>query len=284
MRIAPKWSFSKKVLAVAIVGAHLPLIALLPYVILNPQLSRVAVVGLAFLATAVATFLMVVGVRALLSPIMMTVRFLDRYEKDGVISELPGTFDDEIGRLMAGTRRVVARADQGLRELAAAASTDSLTGVFNRREGQRRLEEEVRHSRQLREPLTVLVLDLDAFKTINDDYGHGVGDRCLTHLATHAKSLVAGGGWVARWGGDEFLIALPKSDAARAAEIANALRERLMGQTIQPLKRPFSVTIGQATLQSGQDADALFRIADAALIDAKRAGRSTDATKQIGAL
>lgn len=155
------------------------------------------------------------------------------------------------------------------------AVTDSLTGLPNRRE----FVEFVGKALGTPDVLSVFILDIDFFKQINDSHGHGAGDEVLRVLAKAGMSMTREANLFARWGGEEFVAALPGADADLAHHIADTLRRRIEQQEVEHAWRlepiPFTVSIGVVTRGRDEyDVDALMRRADEALYRAKKAGRN----------
>jgi diguanylate cyclase (GGDEF)-like protein len=147
--------------------------------------------------------------------------------------------------------------------------TDPLTGVFNRRH----LVEQLEVGQSPSPPAALLVIDVDRFKSINDRFGHEAGDAVLTGLVNLVRRTVRAGDVLFRMGGDEFLLYLPDASEAGALRVAEQLRASVT--TAALLKQdPVTVSIGVAELQEGDSLDAWIRRADAALYEAKRAGRN----------
>lgn len=163
-------------------------------------------------------------------------------------------------------------------EVADLALLDDLTGVGNRRHLVQRLTEECARSERSGQPFSLLVIDLDGFKGINDTYGHAAGDACLQHFTLMAQTRLRPGDMLARTGGDEFCIVLPSSTlregamiARRVLEVCRMDAEQCTGQDI-----PISVSIGVAqwTSEIGGYPDRLIAAADHALYEAKKGGRN----------
>jgi diguanylate cyclase (GGDEF)-like protein len=155
---------------------------------------------------------------------------------------------------------------------------DALTGLFNRRYLMEKLPEELGRAKRYRYPVSVLMIDADYFKRINDREGHGVGDECLRALA-HALGhrVHRFGDYSARYGGEEFVVVLPECGLEGAIEVAEDIRKRveeLHGRGHAPV--PLTVSIGAATAAQGAapSAEALLATADGCLYRAKRQGRN----------
>jgi diguanylate cyclase (GGDEF)-like protein len=169
-------------------------------------------------------------------------------------------------------------------EVADLALMDDLTGVANRRQLLQRLTEECARSERSGDAFSLLVIDLDGFKAINDTHGHAAGDACLQHFTLMAQTRLRPGDLLARTGGDEFCIVLPSSTlregamiARRVLDVCRADAEQCMGTDI-----PISVSIGVAqwTRAVGHFPDRLIAAADEALYIAKRDGRNRFATQE----
>jgi diguanylate cyclase (GGDEF)-like protein len=161
--------------------------------------------------------------------------------------------------------------------LARDAIVDPLTGVFNRRYLETRLNGEVRRAFRYKRPLSVLMLDLDHFKEINDQFGHQGGDVVLSRIGTILATESRGGDIVTRYGGDEFLIVAPDTDPDAAMVLAERLRHKIENSKLtNGTGAPISVTvtIGLSSLLSIEDAAAMIEMADRALYDAKLSGRN----------
>lgn len=154
---------------------------------------------------------------------------------------------------------------------------DSLTRWFNRGHGDETLRVELQRSRRNGTPVSLLMFDVDHFKSLNDKHGHQAGDAVLMSVARHIGDLLRASDVKCRYGGDEFMIILPETPAAGAQQVAEHIRRAVSGLRIAAGTEMLSVTtsIGVSTSVGGQlEADALIAQADAALYEAKRAGRN----------
>jgi diguanylate cyclase (GGDEF)-like protein len=152
------------------------------------------------------------------------------------------------------------------------ARTDGLTGLLNHRACHERLGDEVARAAALERPLSVVVLDLDHFKTVNDAYGHAEGDKVLIAASQKLRSAVREDDVVARLGGEEFALILPGVDGAQAADAAERARAAIA--EVEVGGRPLSCSAGVATYpEDERDGGRLLELADGALYWAKRSGR-----------
>ncbi len=184
-----------------------------------------------------------------------------------------GSFEGFIGTVMDGSERKEHEA-----VLQRMASTDELTGVFNRRAFEAAIRSEIARARRYGTALSLLLVDLDAFKRVNDEHGHIAGDRVLQETARILQATVRLADTVARWGGEEFAVLLPETGMGDAAQFAERLRQRL-GDIVHHLPGgvTLSVTcsIGVAQFDSVSVNDTtFFAAADVALFRAKEAGRN----------
>ncbi len=156
------------------------------------------------------------------------------------------------------------------------ATLDAVTGVFNRHYLDGKINAAVSESRAQGTPLAALMLDIDAFKVVNDRLGHAAGDRALAAVAARLVANVRAIDTVARYGGDELVVVMPATDLATARRIADRLCAAI-GDSVLPCidTTKVTVSIGVAALNAGDDdGRALLDRADRALYDAKRAGRN----------
>ncbi len=164
-------------------------------------------------------------------------------------------------------------------ELERLSRVDPLTGLYNRRHLTCQLGKEWKLARREQVPLSIIMMDIDYFKRLNDTYGHMAGDRCLVELAellrkeVHRPSDI-----VARFGGEEFIILLPNTTHAGAQQLAERVRQRVADHSVetQNHRLRFTVSIGAACQIPGRSSDAedLIRRSDGALYEAKESGRN----------
>ena len=165
---------------------------------------------------------------------------------------------------------------EALQELA---TTDPLTGLANRRATMDALEREAESARRYGHPVSVIAVDVDRFKRINDEHGHHVGDQVLEEVARLLAAEARQVDVVARWGGEEFLIVLPQTRRAEAARLAERTRRALA--TARPGGVEVTATFGVTELREGENIDELLVRADRLLYGAKRDGRDQVSTEPL---
>ena len=172
---------------------------------------------------------------------------------------------------MAAVADQVAIAIDRARQFASEARTDHLTGLANRREFERVMEREVALAERHRRRLSVMMIDLDNLKRINDRQGHRAGDGALRVVAQQLLRVVRASDVCARVGGDEFAVAMPETDLDRARDVAARLR-RAVEHAGLGMKAPerVEVSVGIAAWRAGQDWQAVYQAADADLYEDKR--------------
>lgn len=156
------------------------------------------------------------------------------------------------------------------------AMTDALTGLLNRYGLQHTLAREQSEARRYNRSLSCLVIDLDNFKTINDTYGHAVGDLALQQVASILKEAVRGSDTVFRYGGEEFLVLLPETDLDGAIALGEKIRAAAISRPFGDGERIFNLTLsaGASSLCAGESGNDMIARADMALYQAKEEGRN----------
>jgi len=187
---------------------------------------------------------------------------------------------DEIGRVAYAFNRMAVRLDRSLRSLRRLSTRDYLTNLLNAREFYRVLDAELERAQRYEECFSLLLVDADHFKEINDTYGHQSGDRVLRELAKHLQTQVRNVDVPARVGGEEFAVVLPNTIGEAALKIAERVRQAVaegeikLNDNLQTTVK-ITVSIGLASYpRSAQDAKGLFHQADMALYNAKQGGRN----------
>lgn len=158
-------------------------------------------------------------------------------------------------------------------ELTQKAHFDQLTGLVNRRFMDELLVNEIERCRRYGSPLTVLLLDIDHFKSINDTFGHDAGDRVLETVASRLAAAVRSVDSVARWGGEEFIVMLAETNLSSALVVGENIR-KTVEKGEYALNRPVTVSIGVSQFKKDDTVDSLLKRADVALYGAKERGRN----------
>ena len=157
------------------------------------------------------------------------------------------------------------------------ATRDALTGIYNRGHFTELALQEVERARRFSEPLSVVMMDIDHFKKINDTYGHDVGDTAIIALARTADSFIRKIDFVGRLGGEEFAVILPRANKEPAYDMAQRLRLKIASLKLKggEIEFGYTISMGVASLRANtKDLAELLRNADAALYKAKREGRN----------
>lgn len=160
------------------------------------------------------------------------------------------------------------------RQVVEMAVTDPLTGLFNRRHMNQRLREEESRSARTSAPFSLILVDIDHFKRVNDISGHDAGDRVLRDLAQLLRDMVRTQDIVARWGGEEFLVVLPQTPLKDALEVAERLRRAAEATLARDLDGIGAVTLTLGVAEYGGSVPEALKLADVALYQGKAAGRN----------
>ena len=170
--------------------------------------------------------------------------------------------------------RVKRREAEGrARETSRRADTDALTGVLNRMGFNEAMSRELGRARRYQQTLSVVMLDIDHFKKLNDEFGHPAGDQVLVRTARLLSSCVRDSDVVARWGGEEFVVIAPTTPEEGAASLAEKLRAFMAATHLGP-KEAVTASFGVAELRPDDTAETLLQRVDAALYQAKQSGRN----------
>jgi len=159
------------------------------------------------------------------------------------------------------------------RELAWLATTDPLTGLWNRRQLDERLRQEIERADRYGHPLTLVLFDIDDFKGINDRFGHASGDQVLAELSRRVRGHLRTSDGLGRWGGEEFLVLLPECGGEQACELAEKLRQLVSATPFEDVGT-VTASFGVAQRSLGETEDAWFGRVDRALYRAKQRGRN----------
>ncbi len=206
---------------------------------------------------------------------------LVNYRKDGTpfwidLSVVPVPGSDGTVEHWVSVGRDVSERKQAEQEITRLAMEDYLTALPNRRAAEARLQLEWNRARRTRSPFALALLDIDHFKRVNDQFGHEVGDRTLRRVAQLVKSTLRGGDWVARWGGEEFLICFHGLDVPGALAAGERMRQHVKetsptsGQAEPAVTVSLGISVYRPALESSMQ---MLAEADGLLYEAKEAGR-----------
>ncbi len=244
-------------------------------------IRRTALLGIAtfFVVGLGATIL--VG-RALARSILLPLRMLEegavRFGAGDLSYRVPLTTQDELGQLGHSFNAMADKLASSQAALEDLSIHDGLTGLYNFREFHRRLTEEAERSRRYGRPFSLLMLDIDHFKAVNDTCGHLAGDEALRQFAALIRREVRPVDQVARYGGEEFVIVLPETTGPGALVVAERMRDIISGSeiTVAPERVVIlTVSIGIASFpEDAESEERLIGAADQALYAAKQTGRN----------
>jgi two-component system cell cycle response regulator len=160
------------------------------------------------------------------------------------------------------------------------ANTDSLTGLLNRRAFMERMEQEMSRAQREKKPLSLILADIDHFKSVNDTYGHQIGDLVLQRFVGQLTTSTRPYDFLGRYGGEEFVVCLPGADGLKAASVSERMRRQVedMETMLPDDSRSIRITASFGTasysIESGKNIDLLIKRADDALYLAKNKGRN----------
>jgi diguanylate cyclase len=237
--LTPRQVFSIGVFAVAVFGWVMFIMATLRPIVFDPAVER--------------------GHFMMLAAMMPTAALLA-----GRLSNLRSHLQNQRQALAAALERI-----QYL------ATRDELTGLVNRREMNERLDQEAQRARRSGANFCIALIDLDHFKRVNDNHGHGAGDEVLRRFAAESLRLVRGADTLARWGGEEFLLLMPETDLQHAREGTERLRRAWTALPIPvgPARLHLTLSAGVVEHGAGESIEQLVERADVALYQAKTGGR-----------
>jgi diguanylate cyclase len=173
----------------------------------------------------------------------------------------------------------ISNLQQSLEAIRAESLTDPLTGLGNRKYFDRSIEAAVQNALANGEPLSLLMFDIDHFKSFNDSYGHLTGDQVLRLVGMSLKQTIKGQDITARYGGEEFAVVLPNTALRQALTVADHIRRAVMAKELKKkstgeILGRVTISVGVSMLKPGDDTDSLIERADACLYAAKRNGRN----------
>ena len=274
---ALRGNYARKFAVAAFVSAQTPLVGFIVYLLvarahLEGMYALLAALALASFAGFLGTLWLL---REILVPIDLTAEALRAYLESRELPDLPVDFPDQAGRLMEGTQYTLTQLNETINRLERVSDSDDLTGIYNRRAGEKRLTEEIARAERDLETFQVAFFDLNGFKDINASYGHSAGDACISHVAALLQLNTRRGDWVARWGADEFIVGLHRNRALKmvmeriVAAIGASPCEITPGQELV-----LSVSVGVAEYRFGAGKAGLLADSDRAMFEAKHVAKA----------
>ena len=283
--IAPvRESYAAKLALAAFVGCMVPLAVFIVYLLISSaDLAAMYPVLAALVLACFAGFLGTLWMlRELLVPIDLTAEALRGYIDSRKLPDLPVAFPDRAGKLMEGTQYTLMQLHETITRLERVSDTDDLTGIYNRRSGEKRLAEETARAERDLQVFQLAFFDINDLKAINDRHGHSAGDACISHVAALLQLNTRRGDWVARWGGDEFIVGLHRNRALKMVmeRIVKAIDSSPC--EIGPgLELRVRVSCGVADYRFGSGPTGVMADADRAMYAAKAMSRSQPGVSHV---
>lgn len=272
-------NFAVRIFMFSFVGTQLPLFALLLYVLMNVELTAevLTTFSIVLIAALLGSASTVIALLAYSEPVGAISRAMQNYSAENYEPNLPEGYNDEIGELMANTQGALKKLHSMIHSMHELSIRDELTGLYNRRFFVEQADQLLSRAHRYGEPLTLIFIDMDNFKQVNDHFSHTVGDQTLQKVAELMSDTARGSDLTARLGGDEFVVVFPNTPISRAKHLCERLRAKLESYDWTPLLGGSMVptmSIGVAEAQKDDTVEMLIDRADANLHKAKLEGRN----------
>jgi diguanylate cyclase (GGDEF)-like protein len=271
-------NFAVRIFMFSFLGTQLPLFALLLYVVMNADLTPelLTTVSVVLIATLLGSASTIIALIAYAEPVSAISKAMQNYTTDNYEPDLPEGYNDEIGELMANTQGALKKLHGMIHSMHELSIRDELTGLYNRRFFVEQAEQLLSRAHRYGEPLTLIFIDMDNFKQVNDQFSHLVGDQTLRQVAELMSDTARGSDLTARLGGDEFVIVFPNTPLSRAKNLCERLRANVEKYDWAPMLQGMvpTMSIGVAEAQKGDTVEVLIDRADANLHKAKKEGRN----------
>jgi diguanylate cyclase (GGDEF)-like protein len=230
-----------------------------------------------FIVMIISTFVMIFSLK-LLYPLELLIEGIKSITAGNLSTAIKNTENDEIGVVIDAFNDMTLKRKLIEDELRDMATHDGLTGLYNHKYFYTLLEDELPRADRYQHDVSLLMLDIDNFKNLNDSYGHRSGDAVLHDLSERLVQRVRGTDWLCRYGGEEIAILLPETDLSTAKDIAESLRVLIAQEAFSiedDQQIDITASIGVSTYpQHAKSASALVSAADKALYEAKSKGRN----------
>jgi len=271
-------SFAVRIFMLSFIGTQLPMFILLLYVVMNVELNAemLTTMSIILITALLGSASTIVALIAYAEPVNAISRAVHNFAYSDHEPDLPDNYSDEIGELMANTQGALKKLHSMLHNMHELSIRDELTGLYNRRFFSEQAEMLLIRASRYEEPLTLIFVDIDEFKTINDRFSHQVGDHALRQIANIMSDTARGSDLTARLGGDEFVIMLPNTPMVKARQISERLRNSMEQYDWSSLipGATITISIGMAEAQEYDNIEKLMDRADSNLFRAKKGGRN----------
>ncbi len=252
-------SYILKIMAIACFGLLLfPWLTFSLYLLVDSSLNLndnfyhlIIVILLATLVGIIITFSLLYW---LLYPISLSSTALHQYLNEEQKSQLPTHFEDSVGQLMTMVQYAIKKLDLQKHQITHFPSHDPLTGILNRRAGEERLQQEIARARREGKQMLVALCDVKQFKKINEQFGHEIGDACLTLIVKVFSKSIRESDWIARWHGNQFLMVLWDFNHITPTAIFMRIQRQKIQMPVKALEK-ISLSIGAYEYQSNQESD-----------------------------
>ncbi|GEM_PF-1535402 len=222
-------------------------------------------------------FIIYIVRQKVLLPTEYLLEVIQTFIKGGRLQQTKRFYHDEIGQMSSEFFKLKDTLDDDLKRIRELAEKDSLTGIYNRRTFFKEAQHSIAHTQRVNTPCSLMILDIDYFKNINDTYGHIMGDKILSHVVENVKSCLDQSDIFARYGGEEFIVLMPNRDIQTAYHLAQTINQKvaqtpyLGSNALLCIK--VTLSIGLTVCHKGNEIEDMIKIADNALYQAKNSGR-----------
>ncbi|HIE00578.1 MAG TPA: GGDEF domain-containing protein [Thiotrichaceae bacterium] len=252
-------SYILKIMAIACFGLLLfPWFTFSLYLLVDSSLNLndnfyhlIIVILLATIVGIIITFSLLYW---LLYPISLSSTALHQYLNEEQKSQLPTHFEDSVGQLMTVVQYAIKKLDLQKHQITHFPSHDPLTGILNRRAGEERLRQEMARARREGKQMLVALCDVKQLKKINEQFGHEIGDACLTLIVKVFSKSIRESDWIARWHGNQFLMVLWDFNHITPTAIFMRIQRQPIQMPVKALEK-ISLSIGAYEYQSNQESD-----------------------------
>jgi diguanylate cyclase (GGDEF)-like protein len=271
-------NFAVRIFMFSFIGTQLPMFALLLYVVMNVEMTAeiLTTVSIVLITALLGSASTVVALLAYSEPVGAISKAMQNFSSHDYVPDLPDGYNDEIGELMANTQGALKKLHSMLHNMHELSIRDELTGLYNRRFFSEQADQLMIRASRYEEPLTLIFIDIDNFKSVNDKFSHQVGDHALRQIANIMSDTARGSDLTARLGGDEFVIVFPNTPLTKARQLCERLKQNLDKHDWAALLPglPVTVSIGMAEAAENDSLEKLMDRADQNMHKAKASGRN----------